>query len=88
MKKINALEEQRDALERRLAAQPGPVPTAVANESTPQGTAGLPLQDQLLLKASLTSGSHPLEFVKAWAAASFLLVCWNRSSQVGWSRYC
>ncbi|KAL3136227.1 hypothetical protein ABBQ32_007239 [Trebouxia sp. C0010 RCD-2024] len=52
VKKINALEEQRDALERRLAAQPGPVPTAVANESTPQGTAGLPLQDQLLLKES------------------------------------
>ncbi|KAL3131701.1 hypothetical protein ABBQ38_007991 [Trebouxia sp. C0009 RCD-2024] len=58
-KKINALEEQRDTLERRLAAQPGPAPTAGADESTPQGTAGLPLQDQLLLKASLALGSHP-----------------------------
>lgn len=82
-KKINALEEQRDTLERRLAAQPGPAPTAGADESTPQGTAGLPLQDQLLLKASLALGSHPflsLGFVQAWAAALFLLVCWRKSS--------
>lgn len=52
VKKINGLEEQRDALERRLATQVQPAPTAGAHESSPAGTSGLPLQDQLLLKAS------------------------------------
>ena len=52
VKKINGLEEQRDALERRLAAQVQPAPTAGAHESLPAGTGGLPLHDQLLLKVS------------------------------------
>ena len=58
MKKINALEEQRDALERRLAAQLVSAATAGVDESSPQGTAGLPLQDQLLLKASSGLGCY------------------------------
>lgn len=52
VKKINGLEEQRDALERRLATQVQPATTAGACESSPAGTGGLPLQDQLLLKVS------------------------------------
>lgn len=60
MKKINGLEEQRDALERRLAAQPLPAATAGADESSPQGDAGMPLQDQLLLKASSGIGVYAI----------------------------
>ena len=52
MKRINGLEEQKDALERRLAAQQQPAPTVRGDESLPAGTTELPLQDQLLLKAS------------------------------------
>ena len=59
MKKINGLEEQRDALERRLAAQQQPAPTAGGHESMPAGTAGLPLQDQLLLKAGSRVSTFP-----------------------------
>lgn len=58
VKKINGLEEQRDALQRLLAAQQQPPPTAGAHESSPAGTALLPLQDQLLLKAGHRALTH------------------------------
>ncbi len=50
--KINSLEEQRDALERQVAARQ---PPAAANQLTPPGSAtasDLPLQDQLLFKVT------------------------------------
>lgn len=52
MLKINSLEEQRDALERQVAARQ---PPAAADQLAPPGSAtasDLPLQDQLLFKVS------------------------------------
>ncbi len=53
VKKINSLEEQRDALERQVAAGQQPSRPAVTSETLPPGTTSdLPLQDQLLFKVS------------------------------------
>lgn len=52
MKKIIGLEEQKDTLERRLAAQQQPPPTLGGVESSPADTTTLSLQNQLLHKAS------------------------------------
>ena len=51
MSKINSLEEQRDALERQVAARQQP---AAANQVAPPGSAApyLPLLDQLLFKVT------------------------------------
>ena len=54
MSKINSLEEQRDALERQVAARQLP---AAANQLAPPGSttataSDLPLQDQLLFKVT------------------------------------
>ncbi len=54
MSKINSLEEQRDALERQVAARQQP---AAANQAVPPGSttataSDLPLQDQLLFKVT------------------------------------
>ena len=52
MAEINSVEEQRDALERQVAARQLP---AAANQAAPPGSATashLPLQDQLLFKVN------------------------------------
>ena len=51
VKKIAGLEEQRDALERQLMANPQHDPTHKEGD-TPSGASDMPLQDQLLFKVN------------------------------------